>query len=185
MALAGRNGAAVRERHARRVARYPQESEAQLLAPATLRENTATLLGRFAGLVADSDYVTQRDPVADFLTVYPAGTWIHFGRSCPLVLLETLRRETGTGLYRLRLGVDCLQTAPGLQSIQLLLPADVIAESGDAAGLVDLAVGDRINAILKFSGISAENTPAGLQFLPVWDTIKEIRPDLPLARIEK
>jgi hypothetical protein len=165
-------------------ARYADESEAQLLAPSTLRANTATLLRRFAGLASDAAYREQRDLVADFRAVYPDGAWIVFGRSCPLVVEDALRREPGTELFRLHLRISCLTESPRFRPIRLLLPGKTLQEGGEVSVLdaFRLAPGQKIHAGLKFRAISSENTPAGLQFLLLWDTIKDIRPDLPLVR---
>lgn len=171
-------------------ARYPLENEARLLAPRTLSANTATLLRRFAALAEDAAYVRERDLAADFRVLYPGGSWFEFRRSCPLLVEESLRREPATELYRLQLRISCLQDSPRLRSIQLLLPGHALHEAGAAARLLEtedagarsgLAPGDRIHARLKFRTLSSENTRAGLQFLLVWDTIRDIRADLPLV----
>ncbi|MCR9144566.1 MAG: hypothetical protein NXI24_20170 [bacterium] len=165
-------------------ARYAMDTEERLLAPETLRANTKTLLRRFAGLTEDAGYSSQRDLAEDFRAVYPNGVWIYFGRSCPLVVEEALRREPGTELLRLHLRISCLEGFDRLRPVRLLLPEKALKELRSEAGgaALPLAPGERIHAGLKFRRISSENTPAGLQFLPVWDTIKEIRPDLPLVR---
>ncbi len=116
---------------------------------------------------------------------------MRFGRSCQLEVLGPPRREPGTDLQRLELRISCLREAPDLRTVALRIPppagrADPDADKSSAspADSLDwrsLPAGARVHGLMKFSGLYTENTPAGLQFSLVWDTIKEVRRDQPLV----
>ncbi len=157
-------------------ARYPDVSEAELLHPDTLRKNTATLLRRLqAELEREAQATGERSlPMEDFIAVFPPGSYLEFGRSCPLRVAESLEREPAAEFERLRLVLTCLENQAAERlgpHIEILLPPG----SPTARELASYRPGERILARLRFREIlKIEN---GRQYRLVWDTIKEVQAD--------
>lgn len=140
---------------------FPEYTESELLDPGPVSLALPGLLpiARRAAMDGDSQRVYELEMVLS------RGKYYHFGKGCPLVLTDDIRRDPATTTWRFQARIQCIQDST-LSEIDIQLPEEIFRFYPE----LPTRKGLQFTAALKFRGILTSRN----QFYLLWDTIKDI-----------